>query len=173
MASVKFFAGFCALFVLGLSAYGTASPIRKHRRSLENSREKFSEGCRLRNKTLWTGDLNWTRLTGIRMAVLGNASFTIYYCSGRCDRHHARHGAHVKADQYTAQMRNLTKGCEDKGKNCDELRPCCVPKRYHGSSKPTAIQFKNTTVPLHYLNERGFVLEYTQHFVWPTVCQCQ
>jgi hypothetical protein len=174
MASFKLLAGFCALFVLGLLGCGTASSIRTHDKSSENFKKReVSDTCRLRSKTLWTAEIDWSNLTGINMVtVLGNASFTVYYCSGRCDRHRQRRGAHSMADQYTAQMLNLTKGCAEQGKNCDELTPCCVPKRYHGS-KHTAIEFNRTTVPLQYIGERGFVLEYIHHFVWPKVCQCQ
>ena len=179
----KFSAGFCLL--LGLSLHGSTLPVEPIAMPSTDPvalpstglRGSLSDGvkdtvdypgdCNVTATTLWTQNINWTRLTKRDIGNVVNTSFTIFRCSGSCSHHHPENGQVIK-DEYALQMRNLVRSCTD----CKELKPCCVAKRYHGEITPTAIRFDYTNVTVVYY-EGEVEKKFTHRFLKPKVCHCQ
>ena len=153
---------FFALLLLDLSVY------RSHGSLLRRSTDSVdtSDACSLKNKTLWTGQFNWTGLGGLKVLAFINTRFVINYCSGRCD-HFTKHNLH---DNYSREMSKLATNCLH---NCKELTPCCVAKRYHGNSNPTRIKLKTKTVTVYYYPALGPKKKYYHTFLEPVACHCQ
>ena len=175
MATVQCF--ICVFIVLlGLSTFVNGRPLQRTKNSVQHKNlTPIPQRCRLRHKTFGQKDVNWTRLVPDEdiVSILHNTSFTISYCSGRCLQHNTQTAGHVINDDYALQMRNLVKSCEDNNMNCEELSPCCVPKRYHGHNNRGKIEFKKTNVDVEYVNKNGHVKRISYKFLNPTVCHCQ
>lgn len=176
------FAGFFAVILLGLLACGPAVPLHRNKRHARDSPASnylinSAEGCKLRSRTLNAQKVNWTRLTGKNITSIHNTSFTIFYCSGQCRHHDIRKRHATIQDEYVLQMHNLVKSCKDNNMNCDDLTPCCVPKRFEtGRSAKHALRldFNTTTVLLmYYRNEQDDYITYNHTFLNPHVCHCQ
>ena len=174
MAFVKCLA-FLLVTLLGFSTYGNGKPLPTEEPIHSTKTDvAISKGCALKNKTFWTENVNWTRLRSFpkMIAPIHNNNFNISYCSGRCIEHDRKTGGHVINDSYALQMRNLVKACENKGMNCEELSPCCVPKRYHGHNNPVKIEFTKIPVDVEYIDQDGHVRSFTHIFLSPQVCHC-
>ena len=174
MAFVKYLA-FILMTLLGFSTCGNGKPLPAEEPFHSTETDvAISEGCALKNKTLWTGNVNWTRLRSFskRIFPFPSRMFTISYCSGRCIQHDRKMSRHVIKDNYALQMRNLVKACEDNKMNCEELSPCCVPKRYHGHNNPVKIEFIKILVPVEYIDQDGDRDIFTHIFLSPQACHC-
>ena len=175
MAAVQCF--ICVYIVLlGLSTFVNGRTLLRSKDSVHHQNPTaVSQGCKLRHKIFGQNDINWTRLvqSDEEIVSIHNTSFTISYCSGRCLQHNTQTAGHVINDEYALQMRNLVKSCEDNNINCEELSPCCVPKRYHGHNNRGEIEFKKTKVDVEYVNKNGHVKTFSYEFLNPTVCHCQ
>ena len=174
MAFVKCLA-FLLVTLLGFSTCGNGKPLFTEETIHSTGTDvASSEGCVLKNKTLLTDKVNWTRLRSFskRIFPFSSREFTISYCSGRCIEHDRKTGGHVIKDNYALQMRNLVKSCEDKGIHCEELSPCCVPKRYHGHNNPVKIEFTKIPVGVEYIDQDGKRDIFTHIFLSPQACHC-
>ena len=174
--------GFFALLLLDISACRPhGSRLRRRSRSTGDSPTdsvNISNACSLKTKKLWTANINWTRLNGTGLSGVNtvnvvNRSFFIEYCSGLCDPHPTQHNLQPIKNKYAQQMSGLVTDCEDNEVDCMELMPCCMPKRYHGGSKPTRIEFKTKTIRVKYVNELNYEEYYYHTFLEPRDCHCQ
>ncbi|XP_062511508.1 uncharacterized protein LOC134187408 [Corticium candelabrum] len=190
-----------SILLLELSIHGVGSPLRSSLKPETPTADAMAipEGCELRKRTFSTKDVNWTRLildsgdidstvsfdeemaslqdknSSISLdenfSSIHDISFTISYCSGRCLQHNLKTKGHVIKNDYALQMRNLVKSCEDKGTNCEEMSPCCVPKRIHGEDGK--IEFEKGSVKVAYWSKQNVMSTFTFKFLNTTVCHCQ